>query len=353
LDQTKNEDKPRRCSLTLLSETALSLYDKEQTSESNKPKIKDSSAVDSSSSEIIAPIPTTLTPTVKSQLPSTFSTTPTTPPTRRASLNADLGVTAKNHRRHVAQHHYRDFANETMTPSDLSSKRKPKGGVTVPFPLKLHEMLDEIEKDGLASVISWQPHGRAFVVHKPLLFVEKVLPEYFKQSKFSSFQRQLNLYGFSRLSAGKDKGGYYHELFLRGKPTLSLKMVRTKVKGTGVRGGSNPDTEPNFYRMPPVRPDPINKSHQQTPLMSASQQTTHETTTNNILHAAHATHADCVQTTSPGTHTMMPSLPTHFPLTLSKKDSKDQTNNDHAHLDEKVEERSDSHDKNYQITHTT
>jgi HSF-type DNA-binding len=37
----------------------------------------------------------------------------------------------------------------------------------VPFPVKLFEMLDLAEKDGLSHIISWQPHGRCFVMHTP------------------------------------------------------------------------------------------------------------------------------------------------------------------------------------------
>ena len=52
------------------------------------------------------------------------------------------------------------------------------------------------------------------------------MPKYFRQSKLTSFQRQLNLYGFSRITAGADRGGYYHELFLRNKVFLCQNMVR-------------------------------------------------------------------------------------------------------------------------------
>lgn len=45
---------------------------------------------------------------------------------------------------------------------------------------------------------------------------------------------------------------YYHELFLRGKPGLALRMKRTKYKGKGPRRPGCPDKEPNFYDMPPV-----------------------------------------------------------------------------------------------------
>jgi hypothetical protein len=43
--------------------------------------------------------------------------------------------------------------------------------------------------------------------------------------------------------------GYYHESFLRTKRFLSLRIHRLKIKGTGVRRPSSPQTEPNFYNM--------------------------------------------------------------------------------------------------------
>ena len=149
---------------------------------------------------------------------------------------------------HSAEHSDAQFYSPPL--KFLSLDRHPaKGGVSVPFPLKLHEMLDQIEADGLAEVISWQPHGRCFVVHDPKRFSDSVMPTYFRQTKFASFQRQLNLYGFSRLTSGRDKGGYFHELFLKGKSFLCHRMQRLKIKGTGVRKASSPETEPQFYAM--------------------------------------------------------------------------------------------------------
>jgi len=142
----------------------------------------------------------------------------------------------------IVQHHYHDHAADPVVDPSLI-KYKAKGGVITPFPVKLHDMLDRIEADGLAHVVSWQPHGRCFVVHNPKEFVNHVMPHYFKQTKIASFQRQLNLYG------GLDKGGYYHDMFLRGKASLSYDIHRKRVKGTGVRLPTNPDDEPNFYAM--------------------------------------------------------------------------------------------------------
>jgi hypothetical protein len=159
---------------------------------------------------------------------------------------------------------YQDFAN--TVPMEAVEKPKVRGGVIKPFPIRLHMMLNKIEEDGFAHVVSWQPHGRSFIVHKQKQFVEHVMPTYFNQSKFASFQRQLNLYGFSRLTFGEDRGGYYHELFLRSKSFLCHHIERKKIKGTGVRPASKPESEPNFYKMPWV----VDKSASPIPTISST-----------------------------------------------------------------------------------
>jgi hypothetical protein len=56
--------------------------------------------------------------------------------------------------------------------------RKKTGGVTQPFPEKLHEMLDSETSPAAQAVVSWLPHGRAFVVRKPKEFTSKIMPTY-------------------------------------------------------------------------------------------------------------------------------------------------------------------------------
>lgn len=129
--------------------------------------------------------------------------------------------------------------------------KKNAGGVVQPFPGKLLEVL---YRSDLADSIVWMSHGRAFIVKKPKLFTTDVLPRFFKQTKFLSFTRQLNLWGFKRISRGLDAGCYYHELFLRGRPYLAMRMRRQKIKGTGMKLTPNPDKEPDFYNAWPVVP---------------------------------------------------------------------------------------------------
>lgn len=68
------------------------------------------------------------------------------------------------------------------------------------------------------------------------------------------------MYGFLRITQGPDKGGYYHELFLRGKHYLVKEISRIQIKGTGVRSKSNPEQEPDFYTMPWVTPESSSSS---------------------------------------------------------------------------------------------
>jgi hypothetical protein len=107
------------------------------------------------------------------------------------------GKTAKQNERHFVVHDYHDHSCDTDEDEDLEKQeasQRRRGGVSVSFPLKLHAVLDQVEADGLAHIISWQAHGRCFVIHKPKEFVDHVMPNYFRQSKLTSFQRQLNLY---------------------------------------------------------------------------------------------------------------------------------------------------------------
>lgn len=190
---------------------------------------------------------------VSVQDPLMMGAKPETTKPRRRRKPQKPGKTAKQNDRHFVVHNYHDHAHD-LPENDLqeapSSKRR--GGASMSFPLKLHAILDQVEEDGLAHVISWQSHGRCFLIHNPKEFTDYVMPKYFRQTKLTSFQRQLNLYGFSRLTIGKDNGGYYHELFLRNKVFLAKQMGRTKIKGTKYKAASSPDQEPDFYSMDPV-----------------------------------------------------------------------------------------------------
>ena len=105
-----------------------------------------------------------------------------------------------------------------------------RGGVIEPFPEKLHRLLLEVEAAGRSDIISFVANGRAFQIHMPDKFSKDIVPLYFRQSRLSSFKRQLNLYGFELINIGPARGGYFHEHFIKDQPDLCRKMRRVAVK---------------------------------------------------------------------------------------------------------------------------
>jgi HSF-type DNA-binding len=80
------------------------------------------------------------------------------------------------------------------------------GGVPtqpVSFPSRLYELLEDADKNGFDHIISWQHGGRSFKVHQPEYFALHIMQSYFAQTKFKSFQRQMNTYGYVLSCRGK------------------------------------------------------------------------------------------------------------------------------------------------------
>lgn len=69
-------------------------------------------------------------------------------------------------------HVYHDYGNIPIQRSALDTRKKT-GGVTVPFPEKLHKMLNT----ETGHIVCWLPHGRAFCVRKPKDFTALVMPK--------------------------------------------------------------------------------------------------------------------------------------------------------------------------------
>lgn len=154
--------------------------------------------------------------------------------------------------------YYRDHSGEVDN-DPLSPLTAP---ARVPnFPAKMHAILS---RDDLSDVVAWLPHGRSWRVLKPREFEVKVIPAYFEHSKFSSFIRQANGWGFRRITQGRDRNSYYNELFLRGLPHLCKKMRRP---GVSEKVAADPGHEPDFYKISELHPLPEKAVNDETILL--------------------------------------------------------------------------------------
>lgn len=103
---------------------------------------------------------------------------------RRRSSTSSVSSSSSKRTRTYVEHNYTDHYHDPIyTPGineeddvDSPKRRGPRGGVVVPFPERLYTMLKQAEPEGFEDVVSWQSHGRCFIVHQPKRFVEEVMP---------------------------------------------------------------------------------------------------------------------------------------------------------------------------------
>lgn len=106
-----------------------------------------------------------------------------------------------------------------------------------PFLNKLRSMVDDPATNNL---IRWSSDGDSFLVPNHVRFGDEVLPRFFKHNRFSSFVRQLNMYGFHKVphlqqgalrsdaSQESELWEFKNEYFQRDKPELLAYMQRKK-----------------------------------------------------------------------------------------------------------------------------
>mmetsp|Transcript_34503 Transcript_34503/g.52141 ORF Transcript_34503/g.52141 Transcript_34503/m.52141 type:complete len:323 (+) Transcript_34503:185-1153(+) len=100
-----------------------------------------------------------------------------------------------------------------------------------------------------SDIITWLDHGKGFVIIQKKRFVLEVMPKFFKQSKYTSFTRKLNRWGFTRVSRGPEMGAYYHRLFQRNNLRLCLQMACQPSKSSSptARKQSHQSMNPSIY----------------------------------------------------------------------------------------------------------
>ncbi|THH33791.1 hypothetical protein EUX98_g407 [Antrodiella citrinella] len=94
---------------------------------------------------------------------------------------------------HSPSSHSPKQESPTATKSDGLPSQPAKPQAT--FLTKLYALLERPENQ---HMIRWDPAGEHIVVERPEQLALHVLPSVYRQSRFASFSRQLNIYGFMR-----------------------------------------------------------------------------------------------------------------------------------------------------------
>lgn len=109
----------------------------------------------------------------------------------------------------------------------------PSQAVITAFLAKLWALVNDPSCDDL---IAWDPSGGSFHVFDQSRFAREILPRYFKHNNFASFIRQLNMYGFRKISTIEhgslknehDDIEFAHPNFIRGHDTL-LELIKRRA----------------------------------------------------------------------------------------------------------------------------
>lgn len=146
-----------------------------------------------------------------------------------------------------------------QSPSDETSDSHHKEGgknkeVRLPFPCKVYDMLDDADQKGFQHIVAWNTEGTGFMVQNKELFTNEIVPLYFNQTKYKSFQRQLSLYGFQRIANGKSKGLRYHKKLIRGSRHFCREMKPVGYKPRGLEKRENRQKQIAQKACPKVMP---------------------------------------------------------------------------------------------------
>ena len=116
------------------------------------------------------------------------------------------------------------------------------------FLSKLYDILNNIT---YKEIIYWNKEGKGIIIANVNEFSTMILPKYYNHSNFSSFVRQLNLYGFHK-SQGiiKEGEGYEHDKLNKNSTIEDFKRIlKTKKRKNTLMKYLNKDSKDNFIKI--------------------------------------------------------------------------------------------------------
>lgn len=122
-----------------------------------------------------------------------------------------------------------DSSSDAATDADAL-----KRGWVAPFLLHLHQMLRRENP----KIIRWTDDGVAFQILDKQAMTEQILPRYFKNKNFASFQRQLNYFGFRKWSKARAQHSTYSREHFTRDDYGAMSLVKRQSKKSRKRPAS-------------------------------------------------------------------------------------------------------------------
>lgn len=136
----------------------------------------------------------------------------------------------------------------------------PTASAAKTIPAFLNKLFCMVNDPGSDGLIHWAPSGTSFLVSRQEEFAKEVLPRFFKHNNFSSFVRQLNMYGFHKIphlqhgalvtDGQEETWEFSNPNFQRNQPDLLCLVTRKKGAGGAATatagnsaGGASVDSE--------------------------------------------------------------------------------------------------------------
>ncbi|KAF9911376.1 stress-responsive transcription factor hsf1 [Linnemannia zychae] len=209
-------------SMSLVPETALALIQAGATNSTNSNTSNNSNTAISTGSTPTATIASSTNPT---QLQGASSSMPNA---NNMLVNGRGSSKASN-----------KASASASSSSSLQQLPRPSStarGNVAAFLTKLYNMVGDEASNNL---IKWSDDGHSFIVVKHVEFAKEVLPKFFKHNNFSSFVRQLNMYGFHKVphlqqgvllpDADSEQWEFSNPHFQKNQPDLLCLVSRKKA----------------------------------------------------------------------------------------------------------------------------
>ena len=115
------------------------------------------------------------------------------------------------------------------------------------FPYLLHGMLEDVEKVGHSSIVSWTVDGKSFRIHDTEQFVSSFLGRYFSGvSTLIQFRSQLADWGFDNPNPKDNNETFFHPCFQKSDPSLCHYMrCGRKVNNNSINNNKAEDNNNN------------------------------------------------------------------------------------------------------------